>query len=67
MKLKDKQTLQAKTITELSQELLKLKRDLVDQKLKLKTGSLKDTATLKKTRYQIALINTILKIKINKS
>ncbi|MBU1085565.1 MAG: 50S ribosomal protein L29 [Candidatus Beckwithbacteria bacterium] len=53
MNQKDKQALQAKTTKELTADLLKLKKDLVDQKLKLKTGSLKDTSSLKKTRYQI--------------
>lgn len=63
MKLKDKKALHAKTTKELSADLLKLKKDLIDQKLKLKTGSLKDTSSLKKTRHQIAVINTIIKTK----
>jgi len=60
MNLKDKKAMQAKTIKELSADLLKSKKNLIDQKLKLKTGSLKDTSSLKKTRHQIAVIKTIM-------
>ena len=60
MNLKDKKTFQAKTIKELKIDLLKSKKDLVDQKLKIKTGTLKNTSILKKTRYQIALIKTLI-------
>lgn len=56
MKSKDKKAMQAKTSKELSLDLIKAKKDLIDQKLKLKTGSLKDTSLLKKTRHQIAFI-----------
>ena len=63
MKSKDKKAFQAKNTKELNQDLIKSKKDLIDQKLKLKTGSLKDTSLIKKTRYQIALIKTIIQSK----
>ncbi|MEA3355409.1 MAG: 50S ribosomal protein L29 [Patescibacteria group bacterium] len=60
MNLKDKKAFQAKTTKELTTDLLKFKKDLIDQKLKIKTNTLKNTSILKKTRYQIALIKTLM-------
>ena len=47
-----------KTTTNYSQSLQKLKRELVELKLKLHTNKLKDTSLIKKTRKKIAILKT---------
>ena len=54
-----------KSVEELNTELANLLRQQFNQKLMLKTGSLKDVSVLKKTRRDIARMMTILTEKKN--
>ena len=65
MKKTDKISYRQKPLEELSKELLQLKNSLVEAKAKLAMGNLKDTSVIKKTKYQISLLNTLLKEKQN--
>ncbi len=58
MKLKDKQALLAQTPDELQSRLETLRREVVETKLKLKAGQIKDTQAVGKKRQEIAMIMT---------
>ena len=49
-----------KSVEELNTELANLLRQQFNQKLMLKTGSLKDVSVLKKTRRDIARVKLVL-------
>lgn len=61
MKLKDKQALINQKPEALKQELNKLVIECNRARLDLKMNKIKDTSSLKKLRYKIALLKTILK------
>ena len=65
MKKTDKISYREKSLAELSALLTDLSRQLVETRSKLSLGSLKDTSTVRKIRYQIALISTLIKEKEN--
>jgi large subunit ribosomal protein L29 len=60
MKKQDKQALKSKTIDQLQTELKTAVQELVNLRLELKTGQLKDLHSLAKKRRQIALIKTLI-------
>jgi len=60
MKKTDKISYRQKSPIELKKLLSDLGKKLVDNKSKLTTGNLKDTSVLKKIRYEIAYIKTLL-------
>ncbi len=60
MKLKDKKILIGKSTTELKKDLAQAILDQNKLRLDLKVNKLKDTSKLKKARYKIALIKTLI-------
>lgn len=60
MKIQDKQKLLAQTPVELHSRLEVLRREVVETRLKLKAGRIKDTASVGKKRQEIAIIMTKL-------
>lgn len=60
MKLKDKKLLHAKTKKDLETDLDKSIQSLDKLKLDQTTNKLKDTSQLKKLRYKIAFIKTLI-------
>jgi ribosomal protein L29 len=60
MKKTDKISYTQKSISELQKSLFDLQKKLIDLKIKQSTGNLKDTSLLAKTRYEIALIKTLI-------
>jgi ribosomal protein L29 len=65
MKKTDKIAYRQKTVTELTKNLIDLRKSLVESKAKLATGNQKDISVFKKVNYEIALISTILAEKSN--
>ena len=63
MKKTDKISYREKTNSELQKMLSQLYHELVELKSKHAMGNLKDTSQIKKVRYQVAFINTLLKLK----
>lgn len=57
--------LRNKSVEELKTELSGLHREQFNLRFQLKTGSLQQTANVKKVRRDIARINTILSEKLN--
>lgn len=66
MKKTDKIAYHQKSLSELNKNLVDISQQLVETKLKLATGQLKDTSQIKKLKYQIALIKTIISQKNEK-
>ncbi|MFC1627091.1 50S ribosomal protein L29 [Patescibacteria group bacterium] len=60
MKLKDKQLLKAKSVTELQADLNNSVEELVKLRLDLKTNKLKDTSQVGKLKNKIAIIKTFI-------
>ncbi len=65
IKKSDKIAYLQKTKKVLETELQKAQKKLVATRIKVRLGQEKDHSKLKKIRYEIALIKTILKIKLN--
>ncbi len=65
MKKTDKIAYQQNSLEELNKRLVELRTQLVENKAKHATGNIKDTSVFKKTRYEIALISTIINQKQN--
>jgi len=61
MKKTDKISYRQKSASELNKELAQLSTKLVELRAKIAMGSQKDTSQVKKIKYQIALISTLLK------
>jgi len=61
MKKTDKISYRQKTPVELQKLLADLKKKLVENKAKLLTGNQKDTSVFKKFKYEISLIQTLIK------
>ena len=57
------QPLRDKSVAELNDEVLRLRRDLFDIKFQHATRQLEDTASLKKTRRELARTLTVLEEK----
>lgn len=67
IKKAQKNQLSQKTLEELTQELAKLRLELVSKRQDLKTQKSKNTRQVKTIRYQIALVNTLInQHKLNK-
>jgi len=64
MKQKDKQLLKTQNLSQLNLELNQSLKNLVKLKMDLKTNKLKDTSQLKKTRYKISFIKTLISSKL---
>lgn len=60
IKKSDKIVYRQKTLAQLSSELESLRRQLNEYHVKQGSGQLKDTSVFKKTRYKIALIQTLI-------
>ncbi|MFA6250619.1 MAG: 50S ribosomal protein L29 [Candidatus Shapirobacteria bacterium] len=60
MKKADKISYRQKDQAELQKLLVDLQKKLVEVMSKIYTGSTKDTSVIKKTKYEIALIQTLL-------
>ncbi len=60
MKKQEKQLLQNKSIDDLQSDLNKAKLDLANLRLEHKTGQLKNTSSLAKIRYKVAVLKTII-------
>lgn len=60
MKKTDKISYRQKSDSELTKLLADLRRQLVEKKIDLHTGKLKDTSVFKKIKQEIAMISTIL-------
>jgi ribosomal protein L29 len=60
MKKTDKISYKQKEPAELRALLVDLKKRLVEARAKLYTGSTKDTSVIKKIKYEIALVSTLL-------
>lgn len=67
MKKSDKITYQQKSISELKQQLSSVRRQLIEARIKQSSGKIKDTSALKKLKYQISLILTLITQKQNDS
>jgi len=65
MKKSDKMPYHQKNIDELSQQLVSIRKKLVETRIKHSGGQLKDTSVFKKLKYQISLILTIIRQKQN--
>lgn len=65
MKKSDKITYRQKTLLQLFLQLSDLRLQFNQLKAKQSTGKLKDSSLFKKTRYQIALIKTLITQKQN--
>jgi ribosomal protein L29 len=61
MKKTDKISYRQKSPAELKKLISDLGKKLVDNKSKLTTGNLKDTSVLKKIRYEIAYVKTLIR------
>ena len=67
MKKTDKIAYRQKTIIELRKTLVEARKKIVENKAKFAVGNLKDTSVFKKTKYEIALILTLIKEKENEN
>ena len=65
MKKSDKITYHQKSIAELRHQLASVRKQLIEARIKQSSGKLKDTSVLKKLKYQISLILTLLTHKQN--
>jgi ribosomal protein L29 len=63
MKKTDKISYRQKSIEELLKNLLDLRKKIIETKAKQATGNLKDTSVFSKTKYEIALISTLIQAK----
>ena len=54
-----------KNISELKQQLSSVRKQLIEARIKQSSGKIKDTSTLKKLKYQISLILTLITQKQN--
>ncbi len=60
MKKSDKIAYHQKNPPQLEKELEVVRKELVETRIKHSSGQLKDTSVLKKLKYKIALISTLL-------
>ena len=60
MKKTDKINLKDRGIQELTKSLIDSRRQLAESRMKLSTGQLSDTSVIKKIKYQISLITTLI-------
>jgi len=67
MKKSDKMPYHQKSITELNQQLVSVRKQLIEARIKHGGGQLKDTSIFKKLKYQISLILTIIRQKQNET
>ena len=65
MKKTDKISYRQKSVEELHKILIDVKKKIAEAKTKYAAGNLKDTSIFKKSKYEIALILTLLKEKEN--
>jgi len=60
MKKSDLSKLREKSVKELEKQIQDLKLKIADFKMQLATGKLKDTASIRRARKEIAVIKTII-------
>ncbi len=60
MKKADKISYREKSSAELEKQAFELQKSLVENRVKLSNGSLKDSSVIKKIRQQIAMIKTYI-------
>ncbi|MBU1130127.1 50S ribosomal protein L29 [Patescibacteria group bacterium] len=61
IKKTDKTAYRQKTIKQLEADLLVIRKKLVEDRMKLSLGQGKDTSVIKKSKYKIAFISTLIK------
>ena len=67
MKKSEKIIYRQKSLSELQQQLFTIRKQLVEAKIKQSSGKLKNTAIIKKLKYQISLILTLITQKQNEN
>jgi ribosomal protein L29 len=63
IKKTDKIAYRQKSIIQLKKELLLIRKQLAQDRFKLSLGQIKDTSIIKKNKYKIAFILTLIKEK----